>query len=67
MKLAHLKAFRKDCLEGLIKVVNNYKYLYILLGVQSIIHLNAQIKLCLKKYLCSFSDSGGLSYDQTTP
>ena len=54
MKLAHLKAFRKDCLEGLIKVVNNYKYLYILLGVLSIIHLNVQfpnMATCVREHI----------------
>ena len=35
-------------------------------GVQSIAHLNAQIQLCWKKYLCSFSESEGLNNDQTT-
>ena len=40
---------------------------YICSGVQSIAHLNAQIQLCWKNYLCGFSESEGLSNDQTTP
>ena len=36
-------------------------------GVQSIAHLNAQIQLCWKNYVCGFSESEGLSNDQTTP
>ena len=39
------------------------RFFSIRLGVQSIVHL----KLCSKNHLCGFSDSEGLSNDQTTP
>ena len=45
---------------------NSAHIMDICLGVQSIAHLNAQIQLCWKKYLCSFSESEGLNNDQTT-
>ena len=36
-------------------------------GAQSFDHFSAQTQLCSKNYLCGFSYSKGLSYDQTTP